>query len=382
MTGSTEDAEETEQAIAEEFGLAGPLAEYDSKFAELEADPFVPYINNVLEGWDDSTIRQYRSVFDEWVEFMEDKDRQPATPTKAHVKQFITWLLTDESDPRPHGRPNAPSTAKGKVRKLNDAYEYWQGNSKFPHPTDHNPFSIALKEKKQELRKMQREMEKKEEWRIPFPELREHLDGINHLRSLAIIATQLKLGLRAGEVVNLRIGDFSLEKTEVREHFPEMGSHPRLDGRLNAIYIAPRFERDGNKSRRPRVLPLDEEMQRVLLRYLLIRPDNGEPWLFLSQKSHSQLTPKRVNEVWKKEFRPEYGETDLYKPVRSHYGRHRFTTYWRINQDTNSELVGYMRGDKEGSGDVSNPSAMDDYLHTYYPDIEQIYRERIFRLGL
>jgi len=130
------------------------------------------------------------------------------------------------------------------------------------------------------------------------------------------------------------------------------------------------------------VLPLDDELQRVLLRYLLIRPDNGEPWLFLSEKSHSKFTPKRINQIWKDEFHPEYGETDRYKAVTSHYGRHRFTTYWHVEQDVNRELVKYMRGDKAGGSRLENKETMDHYLHTYYQDIESLYRERMYRLGL
>jgi len=151
-----------------------------------------------------------------------------------------------------------------------------------------------------------------------------------------------------------------------------------LDGRENAIFIPQPDERDGNKSKRPRVLPLDDELQRVLLRYLLVRPDNGKSWLFLSKKSHSQLTTKRINAVWKEVFHPQYDETDRYKPVTSHYGRHWFTTYWRIEENLHEEHVKYMRGDKLST----NPSAIHVYLHTYYDDIEDPYRERVYKLHI
>jgi hypothetical protein len=66
----------------------------------------------------------------------------------------------------------------------------------------------------------------------------------------------------------------------------------------------------------------------------------------------------------------------------SHYGRYRFTTYWHVEQDVNRELVKYMRGDKAGGSRLENKETMDTYLHTYYEDIEDLYRERIFPLGL
>lgn len=63
----------------------------------------------------------------------------------------------------------------------------------------------------------------------------------------------------------------------------------------------------------------------------------------------------------------------------SHYGRHRFTTYWRVEQAIDRELVKYMRGDTV-EGELGEREAIDDYTHTYYEDIESIYLERIFEL--
>jgi integrase/recombinase XerD len=83
--------------------------------------------------------------------------------------------------------------------------------------------------------------------------------------------------------------------------------------------------------------------------------------------------------VWKNAFHPEYAETDEYKSVTSHFGRHRFSTWWRVQQDVNRELVKYMRGDKLGS---DSREAIDTYLHTLFEDIEELYRENIYRLLL
>lgn len=69
------------------------------------------------------------------------------------------------------------------------------------------------------------------------------------------------------------------------------------------------------------------------INYLLIRPDNEEQWLFLSRTSHSQVDDEAVNLACKDAFHPEYGETDTHRAVTSHYGRHRFTTYWRVEED-------------------------------------------------
>lgn len=198
-----------------------------------------------------------------------------------------------------------------------------------------------------------------------------------------MIALQLKLGLRQGEVSNIQIQDIHISSPELRRHFPDIGTHPRLGDHEDAIYIPSRDERDGNKSRRPRLLPLEAELRRVLLRYLLVRPQNGEPWLFLTLKTHGKITDNAtINDVWHDAFHPEYAETEDRKGVTSHFGRHWFTTFWRVDQDVNRERIKYMRGDTAGSGNIEDRGAIDEYIHTYYQDIEDLYRERIFPLGL
>jgi hypothetical protein len=42
--------------------------------------------------------------------------------------------------------------------------------------------------------------------------------------------------------------------------------------------------------------------------------------------------------------------------------------------------VKYMRGDAVETGTISEP--IDSYLHTYYEDIEDLYRADIYSLGL
>lgn len=40
----------------------------------------------------------------------------------------------------------------------------------------------------------------------------------------------------------------------------------------------------------------------------------------------------------------------------------------------------YMRGDSLEKGLMEEP--IDAYLHTYYEDIEELYRDQIYRLGI
>jgi integrase/recombinase XerD len=352
-----------------------PLAEFESQFATLDLDPFEPFIEDILLAQDlhEDTRRNYRSVFGDWTEHMEQEGRHPACPSDTHVVRFIEWQLAPEND---GGEDNHPRTVKGKLRKLNRAYEFWQDTAAFPHPQDYNPFKLAREKVNLD------NPDANEHRRIPVSELREMMASVTHLRKKAIIGLQFKLGLRAGEVSNIQLGDISLENDEIQRHYPEMGSERRLEDRPNAIYVPSGNERPGNKSRRPRVLPLDDELRRLLVRYLLVRPENGEPWLFLSDKSHTKINKKTVNKVWKDAFHPEYAETEKYRPVTSHFGRHRFSTWWRVEQDMNRELVKYMRGDKPGSASAKSREAIDAYLHTYYEDIRDVYLENIYKIGI
>lgn len=68
--------------------------------------------------------------------------------------------------------------------------------------------------------------------------------------------------------------------------------------------------------------------------------------------------------------------------VQSHFGRHWFTTYWVVHQDVNSELVAYMRGDTAGSRGAGGSDSMSHSLHVYYEDVKDLYRERVFKLGV
>ncbi len=369
---TTDDRSDIQQ-VADAFGTTlDPLEEYEETFITNDIDPFAPFIENILrpQGLHHHTFTQYETVFAEWTEHMESEGRHPACPSDDHVVRYIEKQLAPESE---GGADNHPRTVKGKLRKLNRPYEYWQDEAAFPHPQDYNPFMLARD-------KMNLESpESKNHRRISVDELQEMVDSVTHLRNRAIVCFQFKLGLRAGEVANIKLSDIKIENSEISRHYPEMGTEHRLEDVSNAIYVPPGFERPGNKSGRARMLPLDDELRRLLVRYLLVRPENDEPWLFLSQTSHSQIDVKAVNRVWKNAFHPEYAETEEYKSVTSHFGRHRFSTWWRVQQDVNRELVKYMRGDSLGS---DSREAIDTYLHTYYEDIEDLYRGSIYRLGI
>jgi len=355
--------------LAAAFGRdLDPLKEFDSTFHQQDIDPFALFEADVLETKDlgRRTLEGYHVTFRDWRAFMKDQRRHPACPNEEHVKTFARFEMEKKG--------NAASTVTNKFQQLNTAYKYWQDDPAFPHPQDYNPFQLARS--KLDLS----DDGKKEPPRLTIDELRGILADVTHVRDRAVIACQLKLGLRATELCNIKLSEVTIENAELQRHYPEMGTNSALDGIENAVYIP--HEREGNKSRRPRVLPPDDELRRVLFRYLLTRPDTGSEWLFLSHTTYAQIHREYVADIWEDAFQPEYEESEDRAAITSHFGRHRFTTYWRVEQDLNRELIKYMRRDTPGSGNIDERGAIDEYIHTYYEDIESLYRENIYKLHI
>lgn len=361
------------QAVAESFSRSlDPLAEFEEQleatFARLDTDPLDMAKAEVVETRDltERTRNQYDRVFSQWRNHMQRQGRYPACPSEEHAHDFIEYERETKG--------NADKTITSKLELLNVAYEYWQADPAFPHPEDYNPFQLVKKKASFS------EEQPKKPPRIPIPELRTILSDVTNIRDLTILALQLKLGLRATELCNLRVSDVSLTDEEPSRHYERLGSCSILDDKQNAVYIP--HDRKGNKSPCPRLLPLDDGLRRILSQYLLLRPTNGTPEVFLSKTRHRPLNKQAVNNVWKDTFHPEYNETEEHRAVTSHFGRHRFTTYWRVEADMNRELIKYLRGDRAGSTDPEDRASINEYIHTYYPDIESVYRERIFTLDI
>lgn len=362
----------THEAIAQAFGrTTDPLAEYDGQFKQLDVDPFQLWLEEQVytKDYAKGTVKALERPVDQWCEFMAERhDRHPAVPTTSHVMDFAHYYLEE--------RGNSKNTVGVKLGTLSRVFRYFQSEPAFPHPTDFNPFDAA--KGKIDLNGD----DPKEPRPIPLEELRSVLQNeVKHVRDRALIVMQFKLGLRASETANVKLSEIHIANAELQDHYEELGTHPALEGRPNAVFIP--HDRERNKSERPRVLPLDDELRRVLLQYLLCRPDNGEPWLFLSKSGGKKVAHTNINDVWKKYFRPEYGPNERYRGVSSHYGRHYFTTWFSIEREWPRDLIKYLRGDRQSGGKIrSTRDAIDSYIHAWYEDIEDRYREDIYKLRI
>lgn len=365
------DADEAREEYAAAFDTEmDPLAELSPIFHGLP-DPFDYFIENSVRSRDTisdpDTYGSYERTYRQWRGFIRDTtdNRHPACPRKEHVKKFIWWQREI------HG--NTRRTIKGKLNRLSSAYEYWQENSVMPHPPEWNPFEIARKEVSLG------ENNEKKYYDLSIQDLRSEFSRITNIRRRGIIGTGLKQGLRAGEICNLMIPEIDISHHELQQHYPDMGTHPAIGDHRDVIYVP--SDRDGNKSSNPRILPIDDELRFILIRHLIERPQVDEPWVFLSKRTFTKMTSQSVNEEWKKEFHPKYAETEERDPITSHYGRHWFSSYWRLNYGMDREHIQYMRGDRVQPLDEF-PDAIDDYLHPKYELIESTYRENIFKLNI
>ncbi|SNR64800.1 tyrosine-type recombinase/integrase [Halorubrum vacuolatum] len=347
-----------------------PLEQYSDQFKNLP-DPFEFFIQKSLKNRDSigdpDTYEHYHRTYREWKDYIRTTtdDRHPACPSTAHVKRYIEW--------RRDVHQNSRRTILGKLSRLAQAYEYWQSKQIMPHPKGWNPFEIAREEVSLG------EDETRNYPDLPLSTLQSEFAKINNIRSRAIIGTQLKEGLRAGEVGNLRLSEVHISHHELQGQYPELGTHHALSGHSDVVYVP--HDRDGNKSTNPRLLPIDDELRWLLIRHLLTRPQVDEPWVFLSRRSFGKIGPKPVNRVWKEEFHPKYAETAEHDAITSHFGRHWFSTYWRLEAGLEREHVQYMRGDLIQPYE-KYPDPIDDYLHPNYRQIESVYRENVFKLNI
>lgn len=344
-----------------------PLQQFEGTFEGLDVDPFKEYRKRVLipNGASKSTRDNYEYTFDHWKEFMQSTDRHPACPNDTHVKDFMMYLA-EEHD-------NESSSILKKVNNLKRTYEWWQEHHAFPHPLDYNPFKIAKRETN-----LGADTDEKKHPPVTRQELSSVVRGCKNIRERFFIVWPLKLGLRAGELLNLRIEEIALSHAEIEKLYPEMGTADPIKEYDDVVYIPSRYRREGNKSHNPRILPLDDELKRVLLQFLATRPMVDSSWLILSQRTFGKIERSdRVNQVWRDYF-SEYNEVEQYRDITSHFGRYYFTNYWKVQENLPRELVQYMRGDK--LGDNSGSESIDDYLTAYYEDIKDVYLNRVFKV--
>jgi integrase len=270
---------------------------------------------------------------------------------------------------------HAPSTVASYASYVHRFYAYMTRIDAF----DANPMALVTEEMDESI---DTDPERRE---ISVPEMRAFVADLVHPLERALVGTLLKTGMRVGECCNLDLRDLNLEDPEVREAYP-VEPRAALAGRPDSVYVPSEPARGAvyngeertasNKRKRDTVVPLDDELKRLLKAWLAIRPDTDSPALFCSTSEWGRrTTPSMVRAVVAERAKDrgwyrEGGDPD--ENVTPHYFRHFFTTHLR-DRTGDRGVVKYLRGDV--ATDV-----IDTYTHNWGDRVRDVYEANVYRL--
>jgi integrase len=332
-------------------------------------DPVGYFLQDMtFHGKTDRTRTAYERVLRDFETFL-DADRGVDTPASAEHRDCMAWI---------HGLRGtvAESTVATYAAYLHRFYAYMTQVGTF----DSNPMTLVVEEMDERINTDPTRRE------IAVPEMRAFVSGIGHPLDRALLVTMLKTGIRVGELCNLDLRDLSVPTT--RETL-DVSVRPQLAGRGDALFVA--ADRavgdvtDGeertaaNKRKRATVIPVDDELRRVLVRWLAVRPDpvsRAEP-LFLSTGDNwgRRVTPHVVHHTVEAHASDRGWHRDgggAEENVTPHYFRHFFTTHLR-DRTGDRGIVKYLRGDV--ASDI-----IDTYTHDWGDRVRETYEQHIYAL--
>jgi site-specific recombinase XerD len=309
------------------------------------------------------TVDAYRRVLREFEQYVDASS--DTTPAEASYRDCTAWINTLRQE-------NAKSTVASYASYLNRFYVYMTQVGRL----EENPMTLVIEEMEETIDTNPTRRD------VSIPAMRDFVDSIEHPLHKAVVVTLLKTGIRAGELSNLDLRDLSIE---VLDHNPR----PQLDEKGESLFVSPdrshgelsegERRNASNKRKRATVVPLDEELRDVLLRWLAVRPDTNSPaeplFTHTSKKWGKRISPDAIHHIVEKHAR----EAGWYRTgggaeenVTPHYFRHFFTTHLR-DRTGDRGIVKYLRGDV--ATDI-----IDTYTHNWGDRVRTVYEENIYRL--
>lgn len=177
------------------------------------------------------------------------------------------------------------------------------------------------------------------------------VDAVDDPRNFALTAVLAKTGCRAREACEIREDDLLLEEG----------------------FIRLRKRKGGNQT----VVPIDDELQRLIEFYQTIRTDKGSVYLFESVKGSRIKREQLRRHIRGAAVRAgvmEEGETRFHKKFTPHTFRTVFTTQMR-NQGMSDHILKYIRGD-------SKTETMDIYTRVDRTQAKEEYLDCIKKLDV
>jgi len=347
---------------------------------ERPDDPIAYFLEDMTyHGKSDRTRAAYERVLRRFEAFLADPERNPQSVTRdvgaASYRDCMAWIHQLRRS------EVADSTIATYASYLHRFYAYLTQVGTF----DSNPMTLVMEEMDERI---DTDPSRRE---IPLSAMRGFLRDIAHPLDHAVVCTLLKTGMRVGELCNLDLRDVALsDGTPLRAvSTGEVTPRTRLDGRGPSLYVSDEptagevvngEERAAsNKRKRSTVVPVDDELEAALRRWLAVRPEtrsSAEP-LFLSTSGSwgKRLTPDMVHHVVERHasaagwHRPGGGAEENVTP---HYFRHFFTTHLR-DRTGDRGIVKYLRGDV--GGDI-----IDTYTHNWGDRVRETYERNIYSL--
>lgn len=339
-------------------------------------DPIAYFLEDLTyHGKTERTRDAYGRVLRRFETFLATPDRNPSgeslTPQEAGHRDCMAWI---------HGLRGtvSDSTIASYAAYLHRFYAYMTQVGVF----ESNPMTLVVEELDETIEKDPTRRE------ISIDQMRSFVGEIHHPLDRALILTLLKTGMRVGELCNLDLRDLAVDDNEVESAF-DVRPRPQLATRPNSLYVDSEpavgkrvngAERTAsNKRKRATVIPVDKELQRVLKRWLAIRPDSPSPaeplFVYTTGEWGQRLTPRAVRNIVTEHAKAAgWYDTggDAADNVTPHYFRHFFTTHLR-DRTGDRGVVKYLRGDV--ADDI-----IDTYTHNWGGQVRSTYEENIYSL--
>jgi integrase len=347
---------------------------------EALEDPIAYFLQDMTyHGKSERTRDAYERVLRRFEAFLSDPSTTPSgsrtSVAEATHRDCMAWIHSlRRSDV-------ADSTVATYASYLHRFYAYLAQVGAF----ESNPMTLVIEEMDERIDTNPSRRE------ISLPDMRDFLATVTHPLDHAVVTTLLKTGMRVGELCNLDLRDLALDDDTPIDAVSNgiVTSRPHLDGRGPSLYVAAEpaagavvagEERTAsNKRKRSTVIPVDDELEVALRRWLAIRPAARSPAepLFVSTSGSwgSRLTPDMVHHLveghasdagW---HRSGGGAEENVTP---HYFRHFFTTHLR-DRTGDRGIVKYLRGDV--GGDI-----IDTYTHNWGDRVRETYERHIYSL--
>ena len=198
--------ENPEDEVMKTFGTTSdPLETYNEGMKGIDTDWYDRFLEKRVPKKDiaDSFVKKYEEAFAQWTEFMARAypDREPTLASHHHVESWIEDLTE---------RMNGDS-ARARVNRVAEVYEWMQEDNRFPHPDEYHPYELAKKNNEGPLKSS----DPREFPQLDLDDIREQVQGIRHVGERAVTVFGLKTGARPGEIANLRLEDIHMTNVDV-----------------------------------------------------------------------------------------------------------------------------------------------------------------------